>query len=105
MDTEEFKLNGDVVELGCFQGDPFIDNRWPGIVAEVERRFPDTDLIIYQVDGAYTGLASISENLDPMKMATTMMSQGIMVMGSNKKVNIMSQQQFSDIVKLLEKSL
>lgn len=104
MDTPEFKLNeaGNVVELGTFKGDPFIDDRWSGIVEEIQRRFPGVDLVIFQVEGAYTGYASLSESLDPMKLTMDMMQQGIMCMGSNKKVNLMTEKQFGDILKTIE---
>tara|TARA_Y100000034_G_scaffold58895_1_gene71726 strand:- start:232 stop:552 length:321 start_codon:yes stop_codon:yes gene_type:complete len=105
MNEMKLSKDGKVIEAGIFQGDPFIDERWPDIVAEAQSQFPGVDLIVFQVKGHYTGLASISESLDPMELATTMMRRGIMVMGSNQKVNVMTNQQFLDVVQLIEGTL
>jgi len=96
------KLNGKTVTLdGVYAADPFLTEEWPNIVKDVQEKFPGIDLISFQCPH-YVGLASISESLDPMKMAMDGMARGVMVMGSNKKVNIMTQSQLNEVIALFD---
>lgn len=98
------ELRGSSVYLGDYTRDPFISDDWPAIVAEVQEQHPDMDLITFKMP-QYVGLASISEQLDPMRLAAEMMPKGVLVMGSNKKVNLMTQAQFSEVAEMIERVL
>lgn len=90
--------NGLFVNIGFQTSDPFIDGRWDEIVKEVREKFPRIDLISFEMSG-YIGLASISGSLDPVKLTITMHPN--LVMGSNKKVNIMTQNQISELLDMI----
>lgn len=104
MATYEMELRENSVFIGHWDSDPFLSDQWPHIVADVQRRFPGVDLITFDMS-QYVGLASISESLDPMQLTQYWMSQGIMCMGSNKKVNLMTQDQIADLVKHINQSI
>lgn len=98
---------GRFVDVGRFDdGDPFLDeSKWKQIVADVQAEFPDYDLILFRVGDGYTGLASISESLDPMKLAMDMIPRGFMCIGTNKKVNLMTNLEMKEIVDQITESL
>lgn len=89
--------NDNYVDIGSFERDPFISGEWQGIVDNVKQQFPDIDLIYFKMP-SYIGLASISETLDPMNLAGSMIQEGIFVMGSNKKVNIITTKEMKEII-------
>ena len=93
---------GRFISLGVLEGDPFIDTaKWEGIVEEAGVKFPGVDLIIYKVRDAYIGLASLSSALDPMQLAVSFMEIGVLCMGSERKVNLMTDLQVEKLVESL----
>lgn len=88
---------GNAILLGEFDSDPFLSDDWPKIVKEAKETFPGIDIIAFQMR-TYIGMASISEKLDPFKLAQEMIPKGIFITGSNKKVNIMSAGQMSEVL-------
>jgi len=88
------------VFIGSYEADPFIMGGWDKIVADVKQQFHGVDIITFKMPG-YTGMASISESLDPIQMAQDMASLGIAVFGSNKKVNIMTSNEMSALIDMV----
>lgn len=101
------QLLGKYVYVGQFDdGDPFLDSdKWGIIVKEVIEKYPGHDLILFRVKEMYMGLASISASLDPMALSLEMMQRGVFCMGSNQKVNLMTQSEFNEVIELLESNL
>lgn len=95
----EVSKNGKYILLGTLKHDPFVvPDEWQAIRDEAESRFPEVDLIVYNVEGSYKCLASLSHSLDPMALAVELMPKGIMCMGSNMKVNLMTDQELSEFI-------
>lgn len=93
----QLNKTGNVILIGQYDKDPFITDEWPKIEAEARQAFPGVDLVVFQTPH-YIGLASLSESLDPMALAMKYMAHGILVMGSNKKVNIMTKVQLDTLL-------
>jgi len=94
--------DGNFILLGEYTYDPFIKpEEWKQIVAQAKEQFPGVDYILFKCP-MYLGLASISETLDFMGLTQEMMARGVFVMGSNKKVNIMTNSQMGELVQLIQ---
>lgn len=77
-----------IVYLPQQTSDPYLNQkRWNEIVAEIKQKFPGQDIVRYQVNDTYTSLVSLSGELDPEALAGEYVAMGIMVTGSQHKVD------------------